>query len=175
MEHVHPILIGRGRANAEKERLCADEFQQYRSLICKFNWVARESRPEASGTASLRVQTLQETTVADLKVANKMAKRLRSTASQSLSVWKLDAVQIRLVSVSDSGGVGSDAMMVLATPAGEVKYGADLPAVPLAWRSSHCRRVVNFTLAGETQAAVSATAEAEWIQSLAVEVVTLHV
>lgn len=76
------------------------------------------------------------------------------------------------MSVSDSGGVGSDAgrvqnaMMVLATPAGEVKYGVDLPAVPLSWRSSRCRRVVISTLAGETQAAVSATTEVEWLQTV---------
>lgn len=84
--------------------------------------MARESRPEASGTSSRLAQKLQEATATDLKAANKMVKHLRSAASQGLSVSKMNPDQIRLVSVSDSGGVGSaagrvhNATMVLATP-----------------------------------------------------------
>lgn len=51
-------------------------------------------------------------------------------------------------------------------PRGEFKEGADLPATPLSSRSGESRRVVNSTLAGETQAARSATAEVEWTQVL---------
>lgn len=74
------------------------------------------------------------------------------------------------MSVSDSGGIGSDfgrvqnAQMILAASQGDVNSGANILAIPIAWLSCRCRRVVNSTLAGETQAALSAAVEVEWAQ-----------
>lgn len=56
--------------------------------------------------------------------------------------------------------------MILAASRGEVKSGANILATPVAWRSCRCRRVVNSTLARETQAALSATDEVEWAQTM---------
>lgn len=124
------------------------------------------------GAASILAQRLHFATIGDLISANKMAKHLRATASQGVSFWTFQPDELSLVSISDSGGIGSDsgamhnAQKVLAVPRGDAKEGADLQATPLSWRSGKYRRVVNSTLAGETQAASPATAEAEWIQVL---------
>jgi len=77
-----------------------------------------------------------------------------------------------LVSVSDSGGIGSEAAdavqgahLVMACDQG-IQKGTVARASVLAWRSSRCKRVMSSSLAAETDALSKATAEVEWLQIL---------
>ena len=83
-----------------------DEFNQLRSLVYKISWVAKESRPEASGSASILAQHLKAPTVSDVLIANRVVKFLRSSASQCLTIWRHDPRNLRVISVSDAGGIG---------------------------------------------------------------------
>ena len=57
LEKLHPVLL---REKQQKDRkLSLDEFNQLRSLVYKISWVAKESRPEASGSASILAQHLK--------------------------------------------------------------------------------------------------------------------
>ena len=76
------------------------------SLVCKISWVAKESRPEASGSASILAQHLKAPTVSDVLIANRVVKFLRSSASQCLTIWRHDPRNLRVISVSDAGGIG---------------------------------------------------------------------
>lgn len=85
-------------------------------------------------------QLLTKATVQEVKIANKVAKHLRSTAFQGISGWRIPLSDISLISASDSGGVGSDtghvqsAQMVLASRQGEVWHG---DPVAVAGSSTH--------------------------------------
>ena len=72
----------------------------------KISWVAKESRPEASGFASILAQHLKAPTVSDVLIANRVVKFLRSSASQCLTIWRHDPRNLRVISVSDAGGIG---------------------------------------------------------------------
>ena len=72
----------------------------------KICWVAKESRPEASGSASILAQHLKAPTVSDVLIANRVVKFLRSSASQCLTIWRHDPGNLRVISVSDAGGIG---------------------------------------------------------------------
>ena len=83
------MKLERGRltqANAPLEPL---EFDQLRSLIYKFNWLGKESRPEAAGVASILASRLNVSTVTDIKLANKLVNTLRESAKRAITLWSL--------------------------------------------------------------------------------------
>ena len=103
LEKLHPVSL---REKQQKDRkLSLDEFNQLHSLVYKISWVAKESRPEA-GSASILAQHLKASTVSDVFIANRMVKFLRSSASQCLTIWRHDPRNLRVISVSDAGGIG---------------------------------------------------------------------
>ena len=135
-----------------------DEFNQLRSLVYKISWVAKESRPEASGSASILAQHLKAPTVSDVLIANRLVKFIRSSASQCLTIWRHDPRNLRVISVSDAGGIGGpptengenvqNAHLIMVADDG-VRQGVHSKASTLMWRSARCKRAVNSTLAGE--------------------------
>ena len=111
-QHVLNIWTGSLLENEQREKqqkdrkLSLDEFNQLRSLVYKISWVAKECRPEASGSASILAQHLKAPTVSDVLIANRVVKFLRSSASQCLTICRHDPRNLRVISVSDAGGIG---------------------------------------------------------------------
>jgi hypothetical protein len=166
LEQIHPVKLGKGLAPTDA--LSSQEYKDFRSLIYKLSWVGKESRPEDAGAAALLAQALPRATRKDAMIANKMVKYLRSTASQCITIWAHHHKNFQFVSMSDSGGVGSDepvqnSLLILAADRG-VESGRATRASVLAWRSTKCKRVVNSSLAGEAIATSAALAGAEWLQ-----------
>ncbi|CAK8995356.1 Uncharacterized protein SCF082_LOCUS4325, partial [Durusdinium trenchii] len=179
-EQIHPIPLARGRRSQADSPLTSEEFQALRSLIYKINWVARESRPEASGLASLMAGRLGHALVSDVAIVNKFVNFLRSTASRPLILWRYDPEEMCFIACSDAGGInvqGTDqldedglpqdatqgAWMVLAAerlPEGK----RPVRASPITWRSSKLKRKVFSTFGGETQAMLQGVNEVDWLQ-----------
>ena len=64
------------RGKQQKDRgLTLDEFEQLRSLVDKISWIAKESRPMGSGTASILAQRLKALTVSDVLIADRRQDR----------------------------------------------------------------------------------------------------
>ena len=111
--------------------------------------------------------------MSDVLIANRVVKFLRSSASQCLTIWRYDPKNLRVISVSDAGGIGGpptengenvqNAHLIMVADDG-VRQGVHCKASTLVWRSARCKRAVNSTLAGETIAMSAALAEAEWAQ-----------
>ena len=111
--------------------------------------------------------------VSDVLIANRVVKFLRSSASQCLTIWRHDPKNLRVISVSDAGGIGGpptengenvqNAHLIMVADDG-VRQGVHSKASTLMWRSARCKRAVNSTLAGETIAMSAALADAEWAQ-----------
>ena len=179
-EQIHPIVLAKGRRSQSQDSLTSEEFNALRSLIYKINWVARETRPEAAGLASITASKLKDAKIADVLIVNKFVNFLRSTAARPLKIWKFDPLKMCFVVCSDAGGINmkgteqldseglpSDstqgAWMVLATaqlPSGRQQVQAS----PIAWRSSKLKRKVFSTYGGETQAMLQGVNEVDWLQ-----------
>ena len=178
-EQIFPVALSKGRRSQKDSLLTQEEFQSFRSAVYKVNWVAKETRPEVCGTASLMASRLTKATVDDVIVLNKNINYLRSTSSRPLILWRHDPVNMAFLAVSDAGGTGSKfestdedglpsdgtqgAWMVLAAnslPVGNQRVRAS----PLSWRSSKLRRKVFSTFGGETQAMLQAINEVDWLQ-----------
>eukprot|EP00959_Pyramimonas_sp_CCMP1952_P021843 459894-Pyramimonas_sp.AAC.1 len=107
LEEVKPLSMNKGRLSNKSSSLDQSEFRALRSLVYEFNWVGRETRPEAAGVASILASRLRAATTGDVALANKLARHLRATASRGLTVWKLDPSQMAFVAFSDAGGAGA--------------------------------------------------------------------
>eukprot|EP00959_Pyramimonas_sp_CCMP1952_P406462 8519068-Pyramimonas_sp.AAC.1 len=64
--------MAKGRMSDKDAALLPDELRALRSLVHKFNWVGRESRPEAAGVASILATRLKSATIYDVTCANKL-------------------------------------------------------------------------------------------------------
>ena len=179
LEQIHPVPLSKGRRSEKNAALTPEEFAAFRSTIYRINWVAKESRPEMSGLASIMASKLTAATVEDVLTVNKNVNFLRSTASRPLTLWRMDPENLSFIAISDAGGIGAKhetlddeglpsdstqgAWMVLAAetlPVGNLQVRAS----PLAWRSSKLKRKVFSTFGGETQAMLQSIAEVDWLQ-----------
>eukprot|EP00435_Cladocopium_sp_Y103_P028637 s478_g7.t1 len=179
-EQVHPIALAKGRRSQSGDLLTTEEFNMLRSLVYKINWVARETRPEAAGLASITASKLKEAKVSDILIVNKFVNFLRSTSDRPLKIWRFHPQEMCFIVCSDAGGInmkGLDAVDSEGLPtdatqgAWMVMAAARLPSgrqqvqvSPIAWRSSKLKRKVFSTYGGETQAMLQGVNEVDWLQ-----------
>ncbi|CAE7368225.1 RE1 [Symbiodinium sp. CCMP2456] len=179
LEQITPIPLAKHRKALKEASLTEEEFQAMRSAVYKINWVAKETRPEMSGLASIMASKLKTATIDDILIINKNINYLRTTASRPLILWKVDPRDSAFIAVSDAGGVGVKHEVVddegLPTDhtqgAWVVLIAEELPlgnrrvrASPIAWRSSKLKRKVFSTFGGETQAMLQGISEIDWMQ-----------
>eukprot|EP00959_Pyramimonas_sp_CCMP1952_P306138 6406966-Pyramimonas_sp.AAC.1 len=84
------MRLEKSRLSDPSSLLAPSEVKLYRTMIAQVQWVARESRPDVSGCASLQSAALPSPTVADAQLVITACKYLKSTASQRLTIWQLD-------------------------------------------------------------------------------------
>eukprot|EP00974_Lingulodinium_polyedra_P004807 450774-Lingulodinium_polyedra.AAC.1 len=164
------VPLARGRLSQPDQELTHMEEAALRSLIYKIAWVGKEARPEAAGAASLLASRLKDAKIEDVAVANRMVKFLRSTASQSITLWRHDLDTVVAMVAADCGGVGSasgggaQGAWVLGIADSGLAEDREARVSVLSWRSTRLKRVVPSTIAGEAQAFSQGLAEAEWVR-----------
>ncbi|CAK0863383.1 unnamed protein product, partial [Prorocentrum cordatum] len=90
LEQVRPMRLDKERVKCPEELLDARELRDYRGLVAKILWAARQSRPDVSGSASMLSAECPQVKIASALMANKVARHLRCTASSCLTIWPLD-------------------------------------------------------------------------------------
>ena len=177
MENLRAVDLPKGRKGDHAAAATAGEARQFATLVYQLNWVAKESRPEVAGAASLLSSRVRAPTIGDILEANRAARMLRSTASQKIIIWKLDLADLQFVLASDCSGAGTadeeraQAAWLVMAASRRLSEGVTTKASLLSWRSSRLRRVVASTLAGETLSLTQGVAELEWMQTLFRDVV----
>ena len=83
LEQLHPVALAKGRRLEKDSELTPEEFQAFRSVIYRINWVAKETRPEMSGLASIMASKLNSATVEDVLTVNKNVNFLRNSFEAS--------------------------------------------------------------------------------------------
>ena len=86
---------------------CTQDMSDFRTMVAKIQWVARESRPDVAGSASLLSVCLPSPTLSDASTGMKVSRYVRSTASRSFRIWPLDPSTLIFVTASDAGGPGT--------------------------------------------------------------------
>ena len=180
IEKLIPFKLGKGRSTCKQSPLDASEFEIFRSLLYRVNWVAHQTRPEAAGVVSILASRLKAATIHDFCCLNRLIVHLRNTAKQPLTLHKFKSKDMVLISASDAGGVDgvSPGEEIKDEPLSDTIQGAWLimasdrmPSASsrtkvsiLSWRSSKLKRRVSSTLASEALAFTQALGELEWMQ-----------
>eukprot|EP00959_Pyramimonas_sp_CCMP1952_P107596 2249446-Pyramimonas_sp.AAC.1 len=99
--------LDRERRASPELPLSKDEISSYRTVAAQVQWLARESRPDVAGSASLLAAALPSPLVSDALVLSKVVKFLKGSCEQKLTLWSLDPVSLTFVTASDSGGPGT--------------------------------------------------------------------
>ncbi|CAE7298113.1 unnamed protein product, partial [Symbiodinium microadriaticum] len=178
-EQVRPVPLEKHRKQDRKAVLNETEFQLLRSAIYKVNWLAKESRPEMAGLASIMASRLSVATIDDVLTVNKCINHLHNTADRALTIWRFDPKEMAFVVVTDAGGISiregeedadglpmdatQGAWAVIATehlPVGRERVKGSI----LAWRSSKLKRKVFSSFGGEAQAMLQGVNEVDWLQ-----------
>ncbi len=187
IENLQPLKLSKGRMADRSSQLSQEEFELFRSLLYKVNWVAHQTRPEAAGVVSILASRLKYATVHDVYCINKLVVHLRATAQQCLVLHRFDNDKMVFIAASDAGGVDGQppspevkgqpltdcvqgAWIIMASdqfPAANAKVRVSV----LSWRSSKLKRRVGSTLGGEALAFSQALSELEWLQILHRDVV----
>ncbi|CAK0837510.1 unnamed protein product, partial [Prorocentrum cordatum] len=106
-EQLSSIVIPKDRRSKPEELLTSSEIASYRATVAQIQWLARESRPDLAGSASLLAAALPSPSIEEALMANKVVKFLRAFASQYITIWNLDPLSTAFVTASDAGGPGS--------------------------------------------------------------------
>eukprot|EP00959_Pyramimonas_sp_CCMP1952_P283834 5933082-Pyramimonas_sp.AAC.1 len=119
------MFLDKSRKAEPASPLRADEIKSYRSMVAQIQWVARESRPDVAGGASLQAAALPSPSVEDALLCIKICRHLKATAAQRISIWPVDIGTMTMITVSDAGGPGTarrggaqGAWMVMAAEGG---------------------------------------------------------
>ena len=181
LEKVKAVDLSRGRRAQEDAELLPKEFEDFRSMLCKISWVARQTSPEAAGMVSILSSRLPKAKISDVIILNKMVGHLRSTAKQGIKLHRFEPEEMCFLGISDAGGVdglseGVDENGLIEDPVQGAWLVLGCNKVPahdehlrvsvLTWRSTKLKRRVTSTLASETLTFAQCLGEVEWVQVL---------
>ena len=167
-ERLHEIPLDKGRRSSKKEPVTETERTQARALCGSLNWLSKEGRPDAAGPSSLMSSRLTRMTVEDLIQLNEVVRGLKETAEVTLQVQPLKEMQLAVITDASFGNDGfhsQGGQMILAHEPG-LKKGQKVKTNLLWWRSAKLQRVVNSTLAAETQSLSKGIGDLLWMKVL---------
>ncbi|CAK0800566.1 unnamed protein product, partial [Prorocentrum cordatum] len=171
-EQLSTMYLTKDRRSQPESPLSRDEISSHRTVAVQVQWLARESRPDVAGSASLLAAALPAPSVADALALIKVCKHVKAPLEQRLTTWALDPSSVTFVTASDAGGPGSarrggaqGAWLITVADSAirdDRRARVSLPA----WRSPRIKRAAPSTVAAETLALPGATGEAQWMQVL---------
>lgn len=159
-------LDGKHRQRADE--LTDAEKNDYRALVGQLNWVATQTRPDASFDVCELSSVFDKARVDDLMRANKVVKKIKSR-TLTMKYPKLDdREQFTIECYSDAsygnleGGGSQGGYFIFIVD-------SDGRRCPVSWQSRRVRRVVKSTLAAETLALLEAAEAGVFIATLLAE------
>ena len=148
--------------------LTMKEQRQYRGICGQLNWVATQSRPDIAFDVGMLSAKLKEACVKDLKNANKVLRKIKSSPEVTLKFPRLkdplhlqtfcDASYANLSNGGSQGGM----FVFLADKEGQV--------APLSCTSKRLRRVCRSTISAETMAMLDSIDTCIWLRHIIEEI-----
>ena len=170
-ERLFPIQLEKGRASQRKEKATSEEVAKARAVCGSLNWLSKEGRPDAAGPSSLHSSKLANLFVEDILAINDTVKGLKETASFAIVLQPLKSMKLSVVtdaSFANNGYHSQGGQMVIAHEKG-LRDGMRVKTNIVGWRSGRLQRVVNSTLAAETQSLSRGLGDLLWIMVLTLE------
>jgi hypothetical protein len=170
-ERLFPIELEKGRSSQRRSDATSEEVAKARAVCGSLNWLAKEGRPDAAGPSSLHSSKLANLKIEDILAINDTVKRLKETAEFAVILQPLHNMKLSIVtdaSFANNGYHSQGGQMVIAHEPG-LRDGLKVKTNLVGWRSGRLQRVVNSTLAAETQSLSRGLGDLMWIMVLVKE------
>ena len=170
-ERLSPVQLSKGRKACAKSLANDSEINQMRVVVGALNWLAKEGRPDAAAAASLGASTFPKPTVQDVIDINRAVTSLKERPELKIRIRNIEPQDLSWGVVSDASfanayaGHSQGAYAILAFD-DKLKDGYRVPCSLISWRSGRIQKVVNSTLAAETQSLSKGLGELCWVVSL---------
>ncbi|CAE7762188.1 RE1, partial [Symbiodinium sp. CCMP2456] len=169
-ERLEPIQFAKGRKSRPKALANESEIAQARAVVGSLNWASREGRPDAAAAASLSSSKFPKPIIEDLIDMNKAVKMIKARPDLSIKIRPIKPECLAWGVITDASfdnagdGRSQGAFGVIAFHE-DLQKGFRVPCSLITWRSGRIQRVVNSTLAAETQSLSKGLGELCWIMS----------
>eukprot|EP00435_Cladocopium_sp_Y103_P053328 s859_g17.t1 len=166
-ESLNEVPLAVGRAKEKEAEATAEEKSLTRAGIGSLTWAAKEGRPDCAAAASIIASCLAKLKVQDILDLNKTIREVKKDASlclriQPISLQRLQWGVITDASYANTSGCGSQGAFGVICFDEDVTKKGHGKANLIYWRSGRIHRVVNSTLAAETQSLSRGLAELAW-------------
>ena len=164
LERLNPIQLEKGRASDRKALATPEEVAAARGACGSLNWLSKEGRPDASGPSSLLASKLTKLTIEDILAINETVKALKEKADLSVRIQPIPNMKIGVVTDASfaNSGFHSQGGHVIIAHGDKLMQGEKVITNVLMWKSGKLQRVVNSTLAAETQSLSRGLADLLW-------------
>ncbi|CAK9017487.1 Retrovirus-related Pol polyprotein from transposon RE1 (Retro element 1) (AtRE1) [Includes: Protease RE1 [Durusdinium trenchii] len=166
-ERLQPVKLQTGRASCPREQATEEEKEAVRAAVGSLTWCAKEGRPDAAAAASLIASSMSELKVQDIMDLNKAIGQVKEEEDLALRIQGIPMEELSRGVVTDASyanvckGKSQGAFAVLALEKKVATQGKGRCNL-LHWRSGKLHRIVNSTLAAETQSLSRGLAELAW-------------
>ena len=166
-ERLREVSLKVGRAAKKDEEANEDERAEARAVIGALTWAAKEGRPDCAAAASLIAGTLNHMKIQDILDLNKAVRDAKKDSKLCLRIQPIKAEKMVWGVVTDAsyanakGSASQGAFGVICAEEEILEKGVGKVNL-LHWRSGKMHRVVNSTLAAESQNLSKGLSELAW-------------
>ena len=166
-ERLFEVDLQKGRGQQKEELATEEERSMTRAAIGAVTWAAKEGRPDCAAAASLIAGCLNRLKIQDIVDLNKIIREVKQDAQLTVPIQPIDLAKMCWGVITDAswanttGCASQGAFGVLCYEEEVVNHGKG-KANLLFWKSGKIHRVVNSTLAAETQALSKGLGELAW-------------
>ena len=176
-ERLREVSLAVGRASQKDEDATDAGKTEARAVVGALTWAAKEGRPDCAAAASIIAGTLNRMKVQDILDLNKAVREAKKSSTMSLRIQPIAPDQIIWGVVTDasyanaSGGASQGAFGVICAEESVLTRGSGAVNL-LHWRSGKMYRVVNSTLAAESQNLSKGLSELAWSVTVYKDLIT---
>lgn len=166
-ERMKEVPLEVGRAKEKEDEATESERNATRAAIGALTWAAKEGRPDCAASASIIASCLNKLKVQDILDLNKAIREAKKTASMTLRIQHIPLEKLVWGVITDAsyanaeGGASQGAFRVFAAHEDLMEKGQGITNL-LHWKSGKMHRIVNSTLAAESQSLSKGLSELAW-------------
>ncbi|CAL1132850.1 unnamed protein product [Cladocopium goreaui] len=167
-ERLQEVRLEKGRATQKKSEANDTEKSLMRAACGSLNWLSKEGRPDLSGPASLLSSKLATAKVEDVMALNDVIRSVKKVPELCIRIQPLVNMKFGVVSDASFGndGMHSQSGQIILSYEDGLQQNKRVRTNVLCWRSGKIQRVVNSTLAAETQSLSRGLGDLLWTMVL---------
>ena len=166
-ERLHEVPLAVGRAKEKDSDATEEERSSTRASIGALTWAAKEGRPDGAATASIIASCLNKLKVQDVLDLNRAIREAKKDANLCLKIQPIPIQRLHWGVIADAsyanteGSASQGAFGIVSFDEDLLKCGRGATNL-IYWRSGRIHRIVNSTLAAETQSLSRGLSELAW-------------